>query len=101
MRFHTFLQVCGYLSRCGERLAPINRLISNILLTRSFNCMQYCYISQKEPPPHMRNRVSKILPLLFVVLFSAQLRAQDVAAITGVITDPAGALIPDAVVILE
>jgi hypothetical protein len=49
----------------------------------------------------MRNRVSKILPLLFVVLFSAQLRAQDVAAITGVITDPAGALIPDAVVILE
>ena len=49
----------------------------------------------------MRSLIVKVFPLLFLVLVSAQLRAQDVAAITGVITDPSGALIPDATVTLE
>ena len=49
----------------------------------------------------MRNLVSKILLSLFIVLVSAQLRAQDVAAITGVITDASGAVIPGVAVTLE
>jgi len=49
----------------------------------------------------MRNLMSKILPLFFIVLISVQLRAQDVAAITGVVSDPTDAVIPGATVTLE
>ena len=49
----------------------------------------------------MRKLVNKILPLLFIVLISAHLRAQDVAAITGVVTDQTGAVVPGATVTLE
>lgn len=49
----------------------------------------------------MRNLMSKIVPLLFIVLISVQLRAQDVAAITGVVSDPTDAVIPGATVTLE
>jgi Carboxypeptidase regulatory-like domain len=42
----------------------------------------------------MRNLMYKVFPLLIVVLFSVQLRAQDLASITGVVTDPSGAVVP-------
>jgi hypothetical protein len=49
----------------------------------------------------MRNLIGKLLLVLFVLFISAQLRAQDVAAITGVVTDPTGAVVPGATVVLE
>lgn len=49
----------------------------------------------------MRNLIGKILPLLFIGLISAQLPAQDVAAITGVVTDSSGAVIPGVAVTIE
>ena len=49
----------------------------------------------------MRNLVRWIFPVLFVLSISAQLRAQDVAAITGVVTDQSGAVVPAATVVLE
>jgi hypothetical protein len=48
----------------------------------------------------MRNLTGKIVVLLFILLISAHLRAQDVAAITGVIADPSGAVVPGATVTL-
>src|ERR1700689_4584100 len=55
----------------------------------------------KGESPLMPKLVNKILPLLFIVLISAHLRAQDVAAITGVVTDQTGAVVPGATVTLE
>jgi hypothetical protein len=49
----------------------------------------------------MRNLIGKIVVLSFVVLVSAQLWAQDVAAITGVVSDPTGAVIPGVAVTLQ
>ena len=50
----------------------------------------------------MRNSIAKIFPLLFVLLVSAQLmRAQDTAAMTGVVTDATGAVIPGTLVTLS
>ncbi len=49
----------------------------------------------------MRYLMVRIFPLLFVLLVSAQLRAQDTASITGVVTDPRGAVIPGVYVILQ
>jgi len=49
----------------------------------------------------MRNLTGKITLLFFILLASVYLRAQDVAAITGVVTDPAGAVVPEATVTLE
>jgi hypothetical protein len=49
----------------------------------------------------MRNLMYKVFPLLIVVLFSVQLRAQDLASITGVVTDPSGAVVPGVAVTLE
>jgi hypothetical protein len=42
----------------------------------------------------MRNLTVKLFLLVFVVLLSAQMKAQDVASITGVVTDQTGAVIP-------
>src|SRR3984957_11239913 len=50
---------------------------------------------------HMRNLMAEMCPLLFVLLLSAPLRAQDVASITGVVTDPTGAVIPGVTISLE
>jgi hypothetical protein len=50
----------------------------------------------------MRNPIAKIFPLLFVLLISAQLmRAQDVASMTGAVTDATGAVIPGTLVTLS
>jgi len=49
----------------------------------------------------MRNPTGKIVLLLFILLVSFHLRAQDVAAITGLVTDQTGAVVPDAAVTLE
>jgi hypothetical protein len=51
----------------------------------------------------MRTLLNKIFPALFIVLVlvSTQVRAQDAAAITGVITDSSGAVIPGVAVTLE
>jgi hypothetical protein len=49
----------------------------------------------------MRNLMHKIFPLLIVVLFSVQSRAQDMASLTGVVTDPSGAVVPSVAVTLE
>ncbi|MGA2167821.1 MAG: TonB-dependent receptor [Terracidiphilus sp.] len=49
----------------------------------------------------MRNLMAKMFPLLFIFLVSVQLRAQDVASITGVVTDPTGAVIPGVAVTLQ
>jgi hypothetical protein len=49
----------------------------------------------------MRNLMAGMFPLLFVLLLSAPLRAQDVASITGVVTDPTGAVIPGVTISLE
>jgi hypothetical protein len=49
----------------------------------------------------MRNLMAEISPLLFVLVLSAQLRAQDVASITGVVTDPTGAVIPGVTISLQ
>jgi Carboxypeptidase regulatory-like domain len=49
----------------------------------------------------MRKLIGRIFPLLFILLMATQLRAQEVAAITGVITDPAGAVIPGVTVTLQ
>jgi len=42
----------------------------------------------------MRNLFAKIPPVLFVLLVSNWLNAQNTASITGVVTDPSGAVIP-------
>jgi hypothetical protein len=55
----------------------------------------------KGDSPHMRKLIGRIFPLLFILLMATQLRAQDVAGITGVITDPAGAVIPGVAVTLQ
>lgn len=49
----------------------------------------------------MRNMMSKSVVLFFILLISVQLRAQDVAAITGLITDQSGAVVPDVSVTLK
>jgi hypothetical protein len=49
----------------------------------------------------MRNLMYKIFPLLVVVLFSVQLGAQDLASLTGVVTDSSGAVIGGANVTLS
>ncbi|HEY1902417.1 MAG TPA: carboxypeptidase-like regulatory domain-containing protein [Terracidiphilus sp.] len=49
----------------------------------------------------MRNWIGKLILVLFVLFISAQLRAQDVAAITGVVTDPSGAVVPGATAVLQ
>src|ERR1700721_1121398 len=49
----------------------------------------------------MRNLMYKIFPLLVVVLFSVQLGAQDLASLTGVVTDSSGAVIGGANVSLS
>jgi len=49
----------------------------------------------------MRKLIIRVFPLLFVVLASAYLHAQDVASITGTVTDPTGAVIPGVTVTLE
>ncbi len=49
----------------------------------------------------MRNLMAGMFPLLFVLLLSAPLRAQDVASITGVVTDPTGAVIPGVTISLQ
>src|ERR1700677_2188280 len=46
---------------------------------------------------HMRN----LMVGMFLLLLSAPLRAQDVASITGVVTDPTGAVIPGVTISLE
>src|ERR1035438_2121973 len=49
----------------------------------------------------MRNLTGKLVVLLFILLISVQLRAQDVAAITGVVTDPTGAVVQGVSLTLE
>lgn len=49
----------------------------------------------------MRSLVSKLLFLIVALVLSTQLRAQDVAAITGTVTDPTGAVIPGVNVTLQ
>jgi hypothetical protein len=56
---------------------------------------------EKGESPHMRKLIGRIFPLLFILLIAAQLRAQDVAAITGEITDPSGAAVPGVAVTLQ
>lgn len=48
----------------------------------------------------MRNLFGKIAILLSILLLSTHMRAQDVAAITGTVTDPSGAVVPGAAVTL-
>jgi hypothetical protein len=49
----------------------------------------------------MRSISTKVLILVFALVISTQLRAQDVAAITGVVSDATGALIPNVSVTLS
>jgi hypothetical protein len=50
----------------------------------------------------IRNPIAKLFPLLFVLLVSAQMiRAQDVASMTGVVTDATGAVLPGTLVTLS
>ncbi|HXR38712.1 MAG TPA: carboxypeptidase-like regulatory domain-containing protein [Terracidiphilus sp.] len=49
----------------------------------------------------MRNLTGKIVVLLFILLISTHLQAQSVAAITGVVADQTGAVVPGATVTLE
>ena len=49
----------------------------------------------------MRNLVRWIFPVFFVLSISAQLRAQETASITGVVTDTSGAVVPGVAVTLE
>lgn len=49
----------------------------------------------------MRNLTAKLFLLMFVVLLSVQLKAQEVASITGVVTDPTGAVVSDVAVVLQ
>jgi hypothetical protein len=48
----------------------------------------------------MRKLTVNILPILFALVLSAQLKAQDVASITGLVTDPTGAVVPGVAVTL-
>src|SRR5271166_4569958 len=49
----------------------------------------------------MRNMTAKLFLLVVAVLLSAQLKAQDVASITGIITDQTGAVVPGVTVTLQ
>src|ERR1035438_7637220 len=49
----------------------------------------------------MRNLTGKLVVLMFILLISTHLRAQDVAAITGVVTDPTGAVVQGVSLTLE
>src|ERR1700678_2420171 len=49
----------------------------------------------------MRSLFGKLVPVLFILLISVPMRAQNVAAITGVVTDQSGAVVPGATVTLE
>ena len=49
----------------------------------------------------MRNLFGKVYVFVFLVFISGQLWAQDVAAITGVVADSSGAVVPGATVALE
>lgn len=49
----------------------------------------------------MRNLFFKSFLLIFVLVLSTQLRAQDSASVTGVVTDPTGAVLPGTVVTLS
>ena len=49
----------------------------------------------------MRNLTAKLVLLVVVVLLSAQSKAQDVASITGIITDQTGAVVPGVTVTLR
>jgi hypothetical protein len=49
----------------------------------------------------MRNLTAKFFLLVFVVLLLVPLKAQNVASITGVVTDPTKAVIPNVNIILE
>jgi hypothetical protein len=49
----------------------------------------------------MRNAFSKFVVLAVVLVFSFQLKAQDFASITGIVTDPTGAVVPGVNVVLQ
>ena len=49
----------------------------------------------------MRNVFSKLIVLAVVLVFTFQLKAQDFASITGIVTDPTGAVVPGVNVVLQ
>jgi hypothetical protein len=62
------------------------------------------WISGSRPrraPLTMRKVIGNSIVFLFILFVSVQSRAQDVAAITGVVTDPSGAVIPGVAVTLR